>query len=204
MTVPAPGEHVVLVRHAETEWSISGRHTGRSDIPLTEEGRRVAGALRGLLREWDFTHVFTSPLSRARETSRIAGLADGAVVRDELAEWDYGDYEGLTTVEIREQRPGWDLWRDGCPGGESAADVGERVDRLLADVRGLGGDVALFAHGHVLRVVGARWIGLPPAGGALLALSTASISVLGAEREHAVLWRWNDARAAASIPVSGA
>ncbi len=196
--IAAPGtpERVVLVRHAQTEWSLSGRHTGRTDIPLTEEGRRVARALAAPLREWTFTHVLCSPLSRARETCALAGLADVAQIRPELAEWDYGDYEGLTTVQIREMRPEWDLWRDGCPGGETADDVGARIDLLLAEVRTLQGDIACFAHGHVLRVLGARWIGLPPRDGAMLALSTGSISVLGSEREHSVLWRWNDARAA--------
>lgn len=193
---------LVIVRHADTDWTVSGQHTGRTDLPLNDAGRARALDLRGRLDDRRFVAVWSSPLRRALETAELMGFSP--LARDELVEWDYGDYEGLTSAQIDARAPGWDLWRDGCPGGESAADVGERVDRLLADVRGLGGDVALFAHGHVLRVVGARWIGLPPAGGALLALSTASISVLGAEREHAVLWRWNDARAAASIPVSGA
>ena len=197
MDAPITPEHVVTVRHAETEWSVSGRHTGRTDIPLTEAGRRVARALEEPLREWSFTHVLTSPLVRARETCTLAGLGSLAQVRPELAEWDYGDYEGLTTVEIRRTRPDWDLWRDGCPGGETADEVGARIDRLLSEVRTLHGNVVCFAHGHVLRVVGARWIGLAPRDGAVLALSTGSISVLGAEREHSVLWRWNDARAAA-------
>ena len=149
-----------------TEWSITGRHTGRTDIPLTEDGRRVARALEEPLREWSFTHVLTSPLVRARETCTLAGLGATAQVRPELAEWDYGDYEGLTTVEIRQARPDWDLWRDGCPGGETADDVGARIDRLLSEVQTLHGNVACFAHGHVLRVLGARWIGLPPRDGA--------------------------------------
>ena len=196
MAAPVTPEHLVTVRHAETEWSVSGRHTGRTDIPLTEAGRRVARALEEPLREWSFTHVLTSPLVRARETCTLAGLGATAQVRPELAEWDYGDYEGLTTVEIRQARPDWDLWRDGCPGGETADDVGARIDRLLSEVQTLHGNVACFAHGHVLRVLGARWIGLPPRDGAALGLSTGSISVLGNEREHSVLWRWNDASAA--------
>ncbi len=200
MTPAASLERVVLVRHAETEWSMSGRHTGRTDVPLTEHGRLVARALREPLSHWTFTHVFCSPLHRARETCALAGLGDEAQLRDELAEWDYGEYEGLTTVEIRRGVPGWDLWRDGCPGGETAADVGARIDRLLAEVRGLHGNVACFAHGHVLRVLGARWIGLPPTDGALLGLSTGALSVLGYEREHSVLWRWNDDRVAEQVP----
>ncbi len=199
MTAAANSDRVVLVRHAETEWSVSGRHTGRTDIPLTEGGRRVAVALREPLAPWTFAHVFCSPLQRARETCALAGFELVAQLRDELMEWDYGDYEGLTTAEIREHRPDWDLWRDGCPGGEAAIDVGARVDRLLAEVRAVPGNVACFAHGHVLRVLGARWIGLPPREGALLALSTGSISVVGDEREHSVLWRWNDTRAAEHV-----
>jgi probable phosphoglycerate mutase len=135
--------------------------------------------------------VLTSPLSRAADTCRLAGFGDRAEAREELVEWDYGEYEGLTTPAIRERRPGWSLWRDGAPGGESPAQVGERADRLLAELRGLSGDAALFAHGHVLRVIAARWLGLAPRDGALLALSTATVSVLGWERETAVLRLWN-------------
>ncbi len=199
MSAAANSDRVVIVRHAETEWSVSGRHTGRTDIALTEGGRRVAVALRAPLADWTFAHVFCSPLQRARETCALAGFELVAQLRGELAEWDYGDYEGLTTAQIREERPDWDLWRDGCPGGERAADVGARVDRLLAEVRAVHGNVACFAHGHVLRVLGARWIGLPPSEGALLALSTGSIGVLGDEREHSVVWRWNDTRAAEHV-----
>ena len=183
---------VVLVRHGATEWSESGKHTGRADIPLTPAGARHAGLLRPRLEGRRFAAVFTSPLARAAETCRLAGLGDEAQERDALLEWDYGDYEGITTPEIRERRPGWLLWRDGCPGGETAAQVGARVDPLIAELRALDGDVAVFAHGHVLRVIAARWIGLPPESGALFALSTATLSVLGYEREVAVILLWND------------
>jgi len=186
---------IVLVRHGETEWSRDGRHTGRTDLPLTENGRRQAELLRGALAEWGFAQVLSSPLQRALETCRLAGLRDSAQTTDDLREWDYGEYEGITTAQIRESRPDWYLWRDGCPGGEQAADVGRRVDRVIAS---LGeGDVALFAHGHVLRVLAARWIGLEPEAGALLALGTGTLSVLGYERETRVVTRWNS-------PVLGA
>ena len=199
MSPDGPTQRVVLVRHARTEWSISGRHTGRTDIPLTEEGRTVARSLSEPLNHWQFARVFTSPLQRARETCELAGYGDVAELRNELLEWDYGEYEGITTAQIRENRPGWDLWRDGCPGGESAADVGARVDRLIGEIRGVSGNVACFAHGHVLRVFGARWLGLPPSDGALLGLGTGALSVLGYEREHSVVWRWNDTSAAERV-----
>jgi broad specificity phosphatase PhoE len=182
---------VVLVRHGQTEWSLSGQHTGTTDIPLTEEGERHARALGARLSGWDFARVLTSPLARALETCRLAGLGEGAEVTADLREWDYGEYEGRRTVDIRTERPGWGLWRDGVPGGETVDQVGERADRVIAAAKGTDGDVALFAHGHVLRVLAARWIGLPPDQGARLALSTASISVLGWERETAVVERWN-------------
>jgi probable phosphoglycerate mutase len=182
---------VFLIRHAETEWSASGRHTGRTDVPLTDAGRRAARRLGELLAGERFGAVLTSPLSRARETCELAGLGSGARERTELLEWDYGAYEGLTTPEIRAERPGWSLWRDGCPEGETADQVAARVDPLVAELDGSEADSAVFAHGHVLRVLAARWLGLAGAGGALLALGTASISVLGHERETRVVWRWN-------------
>ncbi|MDQ3898534.1 MAG: histidine phosphatase family protein [Actinomycetota bacterium] len=185
------GNEVVLVRHGETEWSASGQHTGTTDIPLTDEGRRHAEALGARLVGWRFARVLSSPLSRALDTCRLAGLGDGAEVTGDLREWDYGEYEGRRTVEIREERPGWDLWVDGVPGGETVEEVGRRADRVIAAARDTDGPVALFAHGHLLRVLAARWIGLPPDHGRLLALSTASISVLGWERETAVVQRWN-------------
>jgi broad specificity phosphatase PhoE len=183
---------VVLVRHGETEWSRSGRHTGRTDVPLTEAGVRNGELLAPRLEQRDFAAVFTSTLSRASETCRLAGLGEKAQVREDLLEWDYGEYEGITTQEIRADRPGWLLWRDGCPGGEDARHVGGRADKLIEELRGLRGDAALFAHGHVLRVLAARWVGLPPEAGGLLALSTGTISVLGHEREVAVIRLWND------------
>ncbi len=182
---------IVLVRHGETEWSRDLRHTGRTDIPLTEAGREQAAILRGALGDWSFDRVLSSPLGRALETCRLAGLGDRAETDEELLEWDYGDYEGITTAEIRKGRPDWFLWRDGCPGGESAADVGARVDPLVERLKAGEGTVALFAHGHLLRVLSARWLGLPPQDGALFALSTATLSVLGFERETAVITRWN-------------
>lgn len=182
-----------LVRHAETPWSRAKKHTGRTDVPLTDEGRAAARGLRGTLdREW--AAVWTSPLSRARETCVLAGLRERAEARDDLLEWDYGDYEGITTEEIREERPDWYLWRDGCPGGESPADVAARCDRVVTELLSVKGDVALFAHGHVLRMLAARWIELGPDGGGRLALSTGGISVLGFEREVRVLWGWNATR----------
>jgi broad specificity phosphatase PhoE len=184
---------VILVRHGETEWSRSGQHTGRTDVPLTDAGARNAELLAPRLEGRPFAAVFTSPLSRASETCRLAGVGDGAQVREELLEWDYGEYEGVTTQQIRETRPGWLLWRDGCPGGEDAGQVGARADRLIDELRVLDGDTALFAHGHVLRVIAARWVGLPPEAGGLLALSTGALGVLGYEREVAVIQLWNDA-----------
>ena len=184
---------LTLVRHADTEWTATGQHTGRTDIPLTDHGRAVARALAPALRDREFALVLVSPLSRARETCELAGLGDGAVPTPDLLEWDYGDYEGLTTPQIRAQRPDWNLWRDGCPGGESPQEVGARVDRVIARALEAPGDVALFAHGHVLRVLAARWIELPPGEGARLALSTGSLSLLGHERETRVVSEWNHA-----------
>jgi broad specificity phosphatase PhoE len=190
VTVRLP--EIVLVRHGETEWSRAGKHTGRTDVPLTEQGRREAEAVGAALRERQFELVLTSPLARAADTCRLAGLGDVAVRRDELREWDYGAYEGRRTVDIREERPGWTLWSDGVPEGETAAEVGARVDRVIAELRGLAGDAALFAHGHLLRVLTARWLGLEPTAGRLLALDAGTISVLGYERETPVIRLWND------------
>jgi broad specificity phosphatase PhoE len=198
---------IVLARHGETEWSRDRRHTGRTDIRLTENGRRQAALLRNAFAGRSFERVLSSPLSRALDTCREAGLGDQAELTDDLCEWDYGEYEGITTVQIRERRPGWNLWRDGCPGGETAEDVGRRVDRVLdslADPRGDAsgspsrpdGDAAVFAHGHVLRVLTARWLGLAPEAGALFKLDTGTLSALGYERETRVITRWN-------APVSG-
>jgi broad specificity phosphatase PhoE len=180
-----------LIRHGETEWSLSGGHTGRTDIPLTENGRSAAQAIGRELGGRRFALVLTSPLIRARETCRLAGYADVAAIDPNLREWDYGDYEGRTTTEIRAERPGWDLWTDGVPNGESIAQVAVRADAVIARAVAAEGDVALFAHGHLLRILGARWVGLPPNAGRLFALGTASLSRLGHERETRVLSRWN-------------
>jgi broad specificity phosphatase PhoE len=188
---------VVLVRHGETEWTRSGQHTGRTEIPLTERGRQQGVAVGAALRGRQFALVLTSPLERAAETCRLAGYDEVAERRDELMEWDYGAYEGRKTIDIREQRPGWTLWRDGVPGGETAADVGARVDRVIAELRALTGDALVFAHGHVLRVLAARWVGLGPEAGQLLALDPGTLSVLGYERETPVLRSWNATAASA-------
>jgi len=179
------------MRHGETEWSASGRHTGSTDIPLTDAGRAAARRMGALVGSQSFAAVLTSGLQRARETCALAGLAEHAVVDDDLREWDYGDYEGRTTAEIRETRPDWTVWRDGCPEGETATDVGVRVDGVIARLRRTEGSVAVFGHGHCLRVLAARWVGLPPQDGALLALDTATVSRLGWEREQSVIRAWN-------------
>ena len=181
---------VVLVRHGETEWTKTGQHTGTTDIDLTPVGRAQAERLGSVLDAWSFASTLTSPLRRAADTCRLAGHA-GADVREDLAEWSYGAYEGRTTALIRAERPGWSLWRDGAPGGETPEQIADRVDRIIAEVRSTRGNVALFAHGHLLRVLAARWVGLPAACGALLALHPASVSVLGHERETAVIVSWN-------------
>ena len=181
----------MLVRHGETEWSRAGKHTGRTDVPLTEHGRLQAEAVGAALRDREFALVLSSPLSRALETCRLAGFGERAELRDELMEWDYGAYEGRTTSEIREQRPGWTLWRDGVPDGETVEQVGARVDRVLDEMRSIEGDALLFAHGHALRVLTARWLGLDPDAGRLFALDPATMSTLGYERETPVLELWN-------------
>lgn len=182
---------VFLVRHGETEWSRDGRHTGVSDIPLTEAGRRQAASLKPKLASLRFELVLTSPLQRAEETCRLAGFGGQGQPRPDLVEWDYGSYDGLTSAQIKSTRPDWSLWRDGGPGGESAADVGQRVDRVIAEARSADGDVLLFAHGHVLRVLAARWLGQAPDTGRFYALDTAAWSILGQEHDDPVIDRWN-------------
>jgi probable phosphoglycerate mutase len=181
-----------LVRHGETEWSASGQHTGRTDMPLTERGIDQARLLAGRLAREHFTAVFTSPRARALETCRIAGLDSEAIVTDDLQEWDYGVYEGRTSDDIRAEEPGWTIWTAKVRGGETLEDVGRRVDRVIEAALRFEGDVALFGHGHCLRILAARWVGLPPDGGALLELSTATLSRLGWERERRVVELWND------------
>jgi probable phosphoglycerate mutase len=191
---PLPRGEVWLVRHAETDWSRDGRHTGRADVPLTDAGRVSARALADRLRGHAFAAVHCSPLGRARETAALAGIDLGAaraVLDEDLLEWDYGAYEGRTTPEIRERAPGWFLWRDGCPGGESPADVGARADRVIAAACAVDGDVLLVAHGHLLRVLAARWTSQAPAAGAHLMLETGAIGVLGQERRMRAIRRWN-------------
>jgi len=182
---------VVLVRHGETDWSRSGQHTSRTDLPLIDAGRERARALGAELRGESFALVLTSPLRRARETAELAGFGAEAEVCEDLREWDYGEYEGLTTPQIRDQRPDWWLWRDGCPGGEAPAQVAERADRVLARLRHSPGDALVFAHGHILRVLAARWLEMDVSAGARFALKAGAISILGYERETSVLVRWN-------------
>ncbi len=182
---------IVLIRHGETEWSRSGQHTSRTDLDLIQEGRERARAVGSELSGREFALVLSSPLKRALETCRLAGFGDQVEIVDDLREWDYGEYEGLTTPQIRQSRPDWSLWRDGCPGGEAPEQVQARADRVLERLRAAGGDGLAFAHGHILRVVAARWIGLMVTGGARLALSAGAISTLGFERETEVLTSWN-------------
>jgi broad specificity phosphatase PhoE len=182
---------VVLVRHGATEWSRTGRHTGRTDLPLEPDGEAQARAVGTALGGRSFALVLTSPLARAAETCRLAGLADTAEEDPDLMEWDYGAYEGLTTPEIRERQPGWTLWVDGVEAGERAAEVGRRADRVIERARVAAGDTVCFAHGHLLRVLAARWVGLPAVGGRLFALDAGSLGELGTERETPVVVRWN-------------
>jgi broad specificity phosphatase PhoE len=189
---------IVLARHGETEWSRDLKHTGRTDIPLTDGGRQEGLRLRDALAGRTFERVLSSPLERALETCRLAGLGDQVETTDDLLEWNYGEYEGITTKEIRESRPGWYLWRDGCPGGETAADVGRRVDRVIAALGDLEGDAVLFAHGHALRVLTARWLRFGPEAGAHFKLDTGTLSTLGWERETPAITRWNAPVACAS------
>ena len=186
-----PRQRVYLIRHGETQWSLSRRHTGLTDIPLTDNGRTVAGRLARVLARQNFELVLVSPLRRARETCELAGLGPRATVTTDLCEWNYGEYEGLTPQQIRAQAPAWLIFRDGCPGGESPQQVGARVDRVLARVRSVEGDVALFAHGHLLRVLAARWLGLPAADGRHFLLDTGTFSVLSYYDTAAAIERWN-------------
>ncbi|MEM7135685.1 MAG: histidine phosphatase family protein [Myxococcota bacterium] len=194
---------VILVRHGQTEWSASGKHTGRTDIPLTELGRRQADALREMLHHRPFARVLASPLMRAWQTMERAGYGDVAVATDDLMEWDYGEYEGRRTDDIRVDVPGWSVWTHPVTGGESLSDIGARADRVIAQANAEDGPVALFAHGHLLRVLAARWIELPPEAGRHLRLDTATVSVLGWDRENRVLRQWNESCHLRSLdPVS--
>jgi broad specificity phosphatase PhoE len=186
-----PHHEIWLFRHGETEWSANGRHTGRTDLPLTEAGRERAAEVGRHLEGRPFALVLSSPLARALDTCRLAGYGGSVELTDDLMEWNYGDYEGRRTVDIQKERPGWSLWTDGVPNGETAEDVGRRAGRVIGRATAAGGDVALFAHGHILRVLSACWLGLPPTGGQLFALGTSAVSVLGFEHDYHVLRRWN-------------
>lgn len=192
MSEPTP--QIYLARHGETAWSLSGQHTGSTDLPLTPKGEENARRLGTRLRNHKFAKVLTSPLQRARRTCELAGLAGVAQVDPDLVEWNYGEYEGLTTAQIHAKRPGWQLFRDGCPGGESPDQAAARADRVVAGLRAVGGNVLLFSSGHFLRMLGTRWLELPPADGRCFLLSTASLSILGYEHSVAepVLRLWND------------
>jgi broad specificity phosphatase PhoE len=185
--------NVFLIRHGETVWSLDGRHTGTTDIPLTDNGRRLAERLRPVLAKHTFRLALCSPMLRARETCELAGFGDAAVTEADLVEWNYGDYEGLTTKQIREVAPGWVVFRDGCPAGEAPEQVAARVDRVIVRSHAIDGDVVLFAHGHVLRVLAARWIGLSALGGQHFMLRTGAVSVLGFYREIPAVRVWNAA-----------
>lgn len=185
---------IYLARHGETEWSRSGQHTGLSDIPLTAHGVETARALGERLVKITFTQVFSSPLQRAAHTCELAGYADRAKTDPELVEWDYGDYEGITTREIHRERPAWDIFADGAPGGESVSDVSDRADRVIDRLVGLQGNILLFSHGHFLRLLAARWVELPATAGRRLLLQTPAVSVLGFDPDHdtRVIRLWND------------
>jgi broad specificity phosphatase PhoE len=189
-------QRIFCIRHGETAWSLSGQHTGVTDIPLTDNGRRLAERLKPALAKERFALVLVSPMQRARETCALAGCGDQAVVEPDLMEWNYGEYEGLTPEQIYETRPGWMIFRDGGPGGETPEDVAVRADRVIARARAADGDVALFAHGHILRVLGARWIGQPADEGQRLLLDTGTISILGYYRDAQAIQAWN-------APVAG-
>lgn len=184
---------ITLVRHGETAWSLSGQHTGRTDIPLTVNGEAAARALAPRLAGLSVSAVWSSPSQRASNTCALSGFGEGVIIKPDLAEWDYGAYEGITTREILSKRPGWQLFRDGCPDGEAAADVGARADRIIAELRQINAPVLIFSSSHFLRVLGARWIGLPPEDGSRFILDTTSISVLGYEHDltEPVIRRWN-------------
>jgi len=191
---------VFAIRHGETEWSLNGRHTGTTDIPLTDNGRRLATLLQPTLSGKAFALVLVSPLKRARETAELSGLAGTAIVDPDLVEWNYGKYEGLTPKQIHDMAPGWLIFRDGCPGGETPEQVGARVDRVIARARAVTGDVALFAHGHVLRVLVARWLGLPAGAGQHFLLDTGTLNVLDNYRGIPAVKTWN-APLVGSVPA---
>jgi broad specificity phosphatase PhoE len=183
--------HLFVIRHGATEWSTNGRHTGTTDLPLLPEGEEQARATGELLTGHRFALVLTSPLQRARRTCELVGLGDQAEIDDDLHELDYGDYEGITTAQIRETVPGWTVWSHPCPGGETLDQAATRVDRVIARARAADGDVAVFAHGHILRILTARWCELPPVEGRRFVLHTATLSELGWERDDPAVILWN-------------
>jgi probable phosphoglycerate mutase len=183
--------NVFAIRHGETTWSVSGQHTGVTDIPLTENGRQLAERMQPVLARFPFDLVLCSPMRRARETCELTGLSASAIIETDLVEWNYGKYEGLTPNQIHEVVPSWQIFRDGCPAGESPEQVGDRVDHVIARAREVDGNVALFAHGHVLRVLAARWIGLPAGGGQHFLLNTGTLGVLGYYHDIPAVRVWN-------------
>ncbi len=194
MSQPLP--IIYLVRHGETAWTKSRQHTGLTDLPLTEIGERNARHLGERLKPLKVANIFTSPLQRARRTCDLAGFGQGAINEPDLVEWNYGNFEGLTTAQIHEKQPNWKLFQNGCPGGESPAQVGARADRVIARLRALNADAIVFSSGHIMRVLAARWLGLDPSGGRLFALGTTTLSMLGYEHDASepVIKLWNDAR----------
>ncbi|HEX3444258.1 MAG TPA: histidine phosphatase family protein [Chthoniobacterales bacterium] len=199
-----PDHQIYLIRHGETEWARDGRHTGRTDIPLTETGRSQAEFLRPIFEEVEFESIISSPLRRSLETARLAGLKGRIEVNDELREWDYGDYEGMTTEQIREKVADWTVWTHPCPNGEKIEQVAARADRVLARCEQIKGNAALFSHGHFLRVLVSRWIGLPPENGRHFLLGTSTLSILAHEREVHTIKTWNGPliTAACAVPWS--
>ena len=189
--MPDNDQRIYVIRHGETQWSLSGQHTGVTDIPLTENGRNQARLLQPLLANESFALVLTSPLQRAKDTCTLSGLSDGAEVDPDLMEWNYGDYEGITTKQIHAQAPGWLIFNDGAPQGESPEQVGSRADRIIAKIQSVQGDVALFAHGHIFRVLVARWLDLPPQAGRNFLLDTGTLNILGYYRGHPAVKTWN-------------
>jgi broad specificity phosphatase PhoE len=193
---------IYLIRHGETEWAKNGRHTGRSDIPLTDAGREQAGFLLPIFDDVKFARILSSPLQRALETAKLAGLSPSVELDEELLEWDYGDYEGLTTKQIRERVSDWSIWTHLCPNGETIGQVSQRADRVVARLRSISGNVAIFSHGHFLRILVSRWIGLPADHGSRFLLGTSTLSILGYENEVPVIKTWNGPliTAACAIP----
>ena len=189
--MPDNGQRIYVIRHGETEWSLSGQHTGVTDIPLTENGRNQARSLQPMLANESFSLVLTSPLQRAKDTCMLSGLGDQAEVDPNLMEWNYGDYEGITSKQIHEQAPGWLIFNDGAPSGETPEQVGSRADRVIAKIRSVQGDVALFAHGHIFRVLVARWLDLPPQAGRNFLLDTGTLNILGYYRGFPAVKTWN-------------